>query len=89
MFIKCALSSISNLCQSAYFFALSTGINILVTTPGRLLDHINTTESFKMDGLRWLVLDEADRLLDLGFEKDIKAILEHINKTTWKRQSVF
>lgn len=67
---------------------LRKGINILVTTPGRLLDHINTTESFKMNSLSWLVLDEADRLLDLGFEKDIRSILEHINKNSSKRQSI-
>ncbi|KAG0627283.1 hypothetical protein M758_2G188600 [Ceratodon purpureus] len=55
---------------------LRKGITILVATPGRLLDHLKNTASFRHDRLRWLVFDEADRLLDLGFEKDIESILE-------------
>lgn len=54
---------------------LRKGINVLVTTPGRLLDHLKTTSCFKRDGLRFLVLDEADRLLDMGFEKDLREII--------------
>jgi ATP-dependent RNA helicase DDX31/DBP7 len=54
---------------------LRKGITILVATPGRLLDHLNTTSSFKIDYLKFLVLDEADRLLDMGFEKDITSIV--------------
>lgn len=48
---------------------LRKGVNVLVATPGRLLDHLRTTESFKLNNLRWIVLDEADRLLDMGFEQ--------------------
>lgn len=44
---------------------------MLVCTPGRLLDHLKTTKCFKRDSLRWLILDEADRLLDMGFEKQV------------------
>ena len=40
------------------------------------------TESFNVDNLRWLVLDEADRLLDLGFEEDLNAILNEIGRRT-------
>eukprot|EP00897_Mesotaenium_endlicherianum_P002092 jgi/Mesen1/1910/ME000143S00967 len=54
---------------------LRKGVTILVATPGRLLDHLRSTASFRTDNLEWLVLDEADRLLDLGFEKDIHEIL--------------
>lgn len=54
---------------------LRKGITILVATPGRLLDHLKHTSSFVHNRLRWLVFDEADRLLDLGFGKDIKEIL--------------
>ncbi|CAG8455572.1 10516_t:CDS:2 [Paraglomus brasilianum] len=50
------------------------GINILVSTPGRLLDHLQNTKSFALDSLRWLVLDEADRLLELGFEETLEQI---------------
>ena len=58
---------------------LRKGVVLLVATPGRLLDHLRNTESFKSDLLRWLVLDEADRLLDLGFEEDLNAILAEID----------
>ena len=50
---------------------LRKGISILVSTPGRLLDHLRATESFNLKKLRWVVLDEADRLLDMGFEQTI------------------
>lgn len=45
---------------------LRKGVTVLVCTPGRLLDHLKTTEAFHLVNLRWLVLDEADRLLDMG-----------------------
>ncbi|KAF9163076.1 ATP-dependent RNA helicase dbp7 [Actinomortierella ambigua] len=55
---------------------LRKGVNILVGTPGRLLDHLQNTQSFNVQSLRWLVLDEADRLLELGFEETMTAILK-------------
>lgn len=55
---------------------LRKGVNILVGTPGRLLDHLQNTRSFNVQSLRWLVLDEADRLLELGFEESMTAILK-------------
>ncbi|KAF9366360.1 ATP-dependent RNA helicase dbp7 [Mortierella sp. NVP85] len=55
---------------------LRKGVNILVGTPGRLLDHLQNTKSFNVQSLRWLVLDEADRLLELGFEESMTAILK-------------
>ena len=53
---------------------LRTGIHILVATIGRLVDHLRTTESFNVSKLKYLILDEADRLLDMGYEKDITTI---------------
>ena len=53
---------------------LRKGVTVLVATPGRLLDHLQSTAAFQTDRLRWLVLDEADRLLDLGFEQKIGAM---------------
>jgi ATP-dependent RNA helicase DDX31/DBP7 len=44
---------------------LRKGVVVLVSTPGRLLDHLKTTESFTLMELRWVILDEADRLLDM------------------------
>ena len=55
---------------------LRKGIPILVSTPGRLLDHLQNTTSFNVGKCRWLVLDEADRLMDLGFEETINGILK-------------
>jgi ATP-dependent RNA helicase DDX31/DBP7 len=57
---------------------LRKGIHILVATPGRLLDHLCTTSSFEHSKLQTLILDEADRLLDMGFEKAIRSIMEVI-----------
>jgi superfamily II DNA/RNA helicase len=54
---------------------LRKGVVILTATPGRLLDHLRSTEAFTLSSLRWVVLDEADRLLDMGFEKAILEIL--------------
>ncbi|OMH81985.1 ATP-dependent RNA helicase dbp7 [Zancudomyces culisetae] len=57
---------------------LRKGINILCCTPGRLLDHLTNTQSFGVDQLGWLVLDEADRLLEMGFHDTITSILSHL-----------
>lgn len=55
---------------------LRKGVPILVSTPGRLLDHLQNTSSFNVGKCRWLVLDEADRLMELGFEETIQGILK-------------
>ena len=47
------------------------GMNILISTPGRLLDHLSSTQNLNLGRLHWLVMDEADRLLDMGYEKDV------------------
>jgi ATP-dependent RNA helicase DDX31/DBP7 len=57
---------------------LRKGIVVLTSTPGRLLDHIRATESFDLTNLRWIVMDEVDRLLDMGFEQTILEILSRI-----------
>lgn len=57
---------------------LRKGVTMLVSTPGRLLDHLRTTESFVVEYLRWVILDEADRLLDMGFEKDVTTIMSEL-----------
>lgn len=59
---------------------LRKGVNVLVATPGRLLDHMCTTQSFLYRACEFLVLDEADRLLDLGFEAEVKEIITNLNK---------
>lgn len=58
---------------------LRKGCPILVSTPGRLLDHIQNTSSFNASKCRWLVLDEADRLMELGFEESIQGIIQGLD----------
>ena len=50
-------------------------MNILIATPGRLLQHMNETPYFETNTLKILVLDEVDRILDLGFKEDVDQIL--------------
>ncbi|XP_026272950.1 probable ATP-dependent RNA helicase pitchoune [Frankliniella occidentalis] len=54
---------------------LSKGVNIIVATPGRLLDHLQNTPDFLYKNLQCLVIDEADRILDIGFEEELKKIV--------------
>ncbi|KAG6846374.1 ribosomal RNA processing protein, partial [Arthromyces matolae] len=54
--------------------------HIIVATPGRLLDHLKSTKGFSLRQLKHLVLDEADRLLDLDFQREITEILQTIPK---------
>ncbi|QIW99359.1 hypothetical protein AMS68_004877 [Peltaster fructicola] len=53
-------------------------MNIVVCTPGRILQHLSQTAAFNVDSLQMLVLDEADRILDMGFQKDVDAIVEYL-----------
>lgn len=55
---------------------LAKGINILVATPGRLLDHLQNTKDFLYKNLQCLIIDEADRILDVGFEEEMKRIVK-------------
>merc|ERR1712086_862577 len=64
---------------------LEKGINILVATPGRLLDHLQNTRNFLFKNLQCLIIDEADRILDVGFEEDLKRIVKLLPK---KRQTM-
>jgi ATP-dependent RNA helicase RhlE len=57
--------------------AFRKGVDILVATPGRLLDHFQNDYA-KLEGLEILVLDEADRMLDMGFLPDVRRVLEHL-----------
>nr|CAD7462876.1 unnamed protein product [Timema tahoe] len=59
---------------------LSKGINILVATPGRLLDHLQNTPEFIFKNLQCLIIDEADRILEIGFEEEIKQIINLLPK---------
>jgi ATP-dependent RNA helicase RhlE len=65
--------------------ALRSGVDVLVATPGRLLDHLKEPYA-KLTGVEFLVLDEADRMLDMGFLPDIRRVLKHVPT---KRQTLF
>ncbi|EPQ09677.1 ATP-dependent RNA helicase DDX18 [Myotis brandtii] len=62
--------------RSAEAQKLANGINIIVATPGRLLDHMQNTPGFMYKILQCLVIDEADRILDVGFEEELKQIIK-------------
>jgi ATP-dependent RNA helicase DDX10/DBP4 len=55
-------------------------MNILVATPGRMLQHMDQTAEFEIGNLQMLVLDEADRIMDMGFKETVDAIVEHLPK---------
>jgi ATP-dependent RNA helicase RhlE len=65
--------------------AFRSGVDVMIATPGRLLDHA-TRPYAKLGGLEYLVLDEADRMLDMGFLPDIRRVLRHIPS---KRHTLF
>ncbi len=65
--------------------AFRSGVDVLIATPGRLLDHLRQPYA-KLEGLEILVLDEADRMLDMGFLPDIRRVLKHLPA---KRQTLF
>jgi ATP-dependent RNA helicase RhlE len=65
--------------------AFRTGVDVIVATPGRLLDHFQKPYA-KLAGIEFLVLDEADRMLDMGFLPAIRRVLRHIPP---RRQTLF
>lgn len=58
------------------------GVNIMVATPGRLADHLENTSSFDISQVRWLVLDEGDRLVELGFQETITKITDQLSRSS-------
>ena len=65
--------------------ALHSGIDVLVATPGRLLDLMNQGH-VKLDHIEYFVLDEADRMLDMGFVQDVKRVIARLPR---RKQSLF
>ena len=64
---------------------LGKGVSIIVATPGRLLDHLMNTKGFNFQRLLMLVIDEADRILEQGFEEDMHHIIKCLPK---QRQTI-
>ncbi|MGY8960445.1 MAG: DEAD/DEAH box helicase, partial [Alphaproteobacteria bacterium] len=65
--------------------ALDRGVDVLIATPGRLLDHVDRGKVLLRD-VKVLVIDEADRMLDMGFMPDVEKIVSHLPKI---RQTLF
>jgi len=64
--------------------ALKTGVQIIIGTPGRIMDHMER-RTLKLDGVKMMVLDEADEMLDMGFRDDIETIMKRIPR---ERQTI-
>jgi ATP-dependent RNA helicase DeaD len=67
------------------FRGLKAGAQIIIGTPGRVMDHLDRG-TLKLDRIKMVILDEADRMLDMGFVDDIKTVLSHAPE---QRQTVF
>ena len=65
--------------------AFRSGVDVIIATPGRLLDHLRSPYA-KLDRIKYLVLDEADRMLDMGFLPEIRKILRYLPQ---RRQTLF
>ncbi|MCJ1482259.1 ATP-dependent RNA helicase [Schaereria dolodes] len=59
---------------------LAKGVNLLIATPGRLLDHLQNTQGFIYKNIKALIIDEADRILEVGFEDEMKQIVKILPK---------
>ncbi|KAF9243672.1 hypothetical protein DTO027I6_98 [Penicillium roqueforti] len=59
---------------------LMKGVNLLIATPGRLLDHLQNTQGFIFKNLKTLVIDEADRILEVGFEDEMRQVVRILPK---------
>ncbi|KAJ5732567.1 ATP-dependent RNA helicase has1 [Penicillium malachiteum] len=59
---------------------LAKGVNLLIATPGRLLDHLQNTPGFIFKNMKTLVIDEADRILEVGFEDEMRQIIKILPK---------
>lgn len=59
---------------------LAKGVNLIIATPGRLLDHLQNTRGFVFKNLKALIIDEADRILEIGFEEEMNQIVKLLPK---------
>lgn len=72
-----------------YYRAYSSKVDILIATPGRLVDHIRRTKGFSLQNLEWLVIDEADRLLDASFQEWVETLNHALDKPKASDQSAY
>jgi ATP-dependent RNA helicase DDX18/HAS1 len=62
--------------RTAEAFQLKKGVNLLVATPGRLLDHMENTKGFVFHNIQMLIIDEGDAILKIGFEEEMNKIIK-------------
>ena len=68
--------------RSSEAHQLQKGVNLLVATPGRLLDHLENTKGFVFHNLQMLIIDEADAILKIGFEEEMNKIIKLLPQKT-------
>lgn len=74
--------------QASQSIALARNPHIVTATPGRLVDHLTNTKGFNLRKLKYLVMDEADRMLSMDFEKELNQILEVIPDSSEGRRTM-
>lgn len=77
--IKCAVI-VGGMDMMTQSLALAKRPHVVIGTPGRLVDHIENTKGFSLKTIKYLVLDEADRILNMDFEREVDTILKVIPK---------
>lgn len=81
----CIVGGVDNASQS---IALARHPHIITATPGRLVDHLTNTKGFNLRKLKYLVMDEADRMLSMDFEAELNQILEVVPDSTQGRRTM-
>lgn len=74
--------------QASQAIALARNPHIVTATPGRLVDHLTNTKGFNLRKLKYLVMDEADRMLSMDFEQELNQILEVVPDSTSGRRTM-
>ena len=77
--VRCAVI-VGGIDMMTQAIALAKRPHILICTPGRLVDHLSHTKGFNLRTLRYLIMDEADRLLNMDFEEELNQILKAVPK---------
>lgn len=81
----CIVGGVDSTSQS---IALAKNPHVIIATPGRLVDHLQNTKGFHLKYIRYLILDEADRMLSMDFEEEINTILSVIPDSTSGRRTM-
>jgi len=84
--VLCAEEVVSSLPN--HVFRPAWNVDILICTPGRLVEHIKSTPGFTLEHIRWLVVDEADKLLDQSFQQWLEVVMSGISGPLQSRDGV-